>query len=446
MLTGARGRPPCISSARSAAGRQRRSRAALDAHASAAAPATAFGQKPDAARRAPATSTSSSISASASARANGFAASPPAPRFATPPGRWRPASSRFPAASAAAAFRRPIRGSARARHRAARLWRRHRPPHGADRRGRAACRPPGAADPRPSRTLGRGDGFARVLERAGVAAAPRPTRSPTLVADVVPLDDIRPGTVDGRDARPPAEPHRRPPARRARPSAPASTSSSSLKRAGRRARPHPHPDRGRRHAAAHPGPGRRQPLPLGPRRRRSGQGGRSLYPRARQPDQHRRPQLATTASTSSSSIAAPPPARPRPASCSMPASTAAVGQGPAADAVGAGRPRRMVRGLGRRPRERRACSGRCRARLLQFRPADATRSSAIRGCTAASISAPATERRSSPPPTAGSPRAGWAGGYGQQVRLAHAGGLATSYSHMSRIAARAGIDASARAR
>lgn len=30
-------------------------------------------------------------------------------------------------------------------------------------------------------------------------------------------------------------------------------------------------------------------------------------------------------------------------------------------------------------------------------------------------------------------RAGWAGGYGNQVRLTHAGGLATSYSHMSRI-------------
>ncbi|MDQ4086570.1 MAG: M23 family metallopeptidase, partial [Pseudomonadota bacterium] len=29
--------------------------------------------------------------------------------------------------------------------------------------------------------------------------------------------------------------------------------------------------------------------------------------------------------------------------------------------------------------------------------------------------------------------AGWAGGYGRQVRLSHAGGLATSYSHMSRI-------------
>ncbi|MGZ8997844.1 MAG: peptidoglycan DD-metalloendopeptidase family protein [Allosphingosinicella sp.] len=35
-------------------------------------------------------------------------------------------------------------------------------------------------------------------------------------------------------------------------------------------------------------------------------------------------------------------------------------------------------------------------------------------------------------------RAGWAGGYGRQVRLNHAGGLATSYSHMSRIAVQPG--------
>ena len=32
-------------------------------------------------------------------------------------------------------------------------------------------------------------------------------------------------------------------------------------------------------------------------------------------------------------------------------------------------------------------------------------------------------------------RAGWAGGYGRQVRIAHGGGLLTSYSHMSEIAA-----------
>jgi murein DD-endopeptidase MepM/ murein hydrolase activator NlpD len=35
-------------------------------------------------------------------------------------------------------------------------------------------------------------------------------------------------------------------------------------------------------------------------------------------------------------------------------------------------------------------------------------------------------------------RAGWAGGYGQQVRLAHSDGISTSYSHMSRIVARPG--------
>ena len=34
--------------------------------------------------------------------------------------------------------------------------------------------------------------------------------------------------------------------------------------------------------------------------------------------------------------------------------------------------------------------------------------------------------------------AGWAGGYGQQVRLVHGGGLMTSYSHMSRIVAQPG--------
>ena len=35
-------------------------------------------------------------------------------------------------------------------------------------------------------------------------------------------------------------------------------------------------------------------------------------------------------------------------------------------------------------------------------------------------------------------RAGWRGGYGRQVALAHGGGLGTSYSHLSRIAARPG--------
>jgi murein DD-endopeptidase MepM/ murein hydrolase activator NlpD len=35
-------------------------------------------------------------------------------------------------------------------------------------------------------------------------------------------------------------------------------------------------------------------------------------------------------------------------------------------------------------------------------------------------------------------RAGWAGGYGRQVRIAHGGGLASSYSHMSEIVAEPG--------
>jgi murein DD-endopeptidase MepM/ murein hydrolase activator NlpD len=35
-------------------------------------------------------------------------------------------------------------------------------------------------------------------------------------------------------------------------------------------------------------------------------------------------------------------------------------------------------------------------------------------------------------------RAGWAGGYGRQVRIAHAGDLTTSYSHMSSIVAEPG--------
>ena len=34
--------------------------------------------------------------------------------------------------------------------------------------------------------------------------------------------------------------------------------------------------------------------------------------------------------------------------------------------------------------------------------------------------------------------AGWHGGYGQQIEIAHAGGLETTYGHMSRMAARAG--------
>ncbi len=64
-----------------------------------------------------------------------------------------------------------------------------------------------------------------------------------------------------------------------------------------------------------------------------------------------------------------------------------------------------------------------------------TRSCALPGCIAGSTSAPVMVRRSSRPPTDRVTRAGWAGGYGQQVRLAHGGGMGSSYSHMSRIVA-----------
>jgi len=43
-------------------------------------------------------------------------------------------------------------------------------------------------------TLGRGDGFARVLERAGVAGA-EADRVATMIGEIMPIGDIRPGTV-----------------------------------------------------------------------------------------------------------------------------------------------------------------------------------------------------------------------------------------------------------
>ena len=83
-------------------------------------------------------------------------------------------------------------------------------------------------------------------------------------------------------------------------------------------------------------------------------------------------------------------------------------------------------------------SGRCRATSRPISECAAIRSSATRACTrdmdfragyGTPILAAADGRVSA---------AGWAGGYGQQVRIAHAGGIGTSYSHMSRIVARPG--------
>ena len=95
----------------------------------------------------------------------------------------------------------------------------------------------------------------------------------------------------------------------------------------------------------------------------------------------------------------------------------------------------------RRPSPRRSKAGRCCRSPGTSRPTSATaitRSCTSPASTPASTSAPAGAARSSPRATARSSRAGWAGGYGRQVRIAHAGGLVSSYGHMSEIVARAG--------
>ena len=79
------------------------------------------------------------------------------------------------------------------------------------------------------------------------------------------------------------------------------------------------------------------------------------------------------------------------------------GQRPAADAVAERRPQPMVRGLRRRPPERRHDPAGAGPDQLQFRDEDAPDPRLLRGCTGASTSAPATARRSSPSPTAPSP-------------------------------------------
>ena len=283
-------------------------------------------------------------------------------------------------------------------------------------------------------TLGRGDGFARVLERAGVAAAEADQVAALIAEACRSTTSARHG--DRPHARPPPEPHGRPPARRARASAPASTSGSSSSGSN-----------GELALTRIPIAVDDTPLRI------QGRVGASLYRSARAAGVPARAVEAyiralasqisipsgsarTTASTSSSSIAAPRPARPRPAAALCRARPLP------------GRDLQMMQWEQRRPRQWFEASGvgrqsggsssRCRARSPPISACACTRSSAMRGCTAASISAPATARRSSPRPTARCRRAGWAGGYGNQVRLAHAGGLATSYSHMSRIVGRAG--------
>ena len=283
-------------------------------------------------------------------------------------------------------------------------------------------------------TLGRGDGFARVLERAGVGAA-EADQVAALIAGVVPVGDIRPGTIMdltlGRRPEPDAWPAR-------------STGSAFRARFDLRVE-----------IARVDGALALTQIPIAVDEtplRIQGRVGASLYRSARaagvparavesyiralntQVQRARRDQLRTTASTSSSSIAAPPPARSRPASCSMPASIRAERPRPAADAVDERRPQPVVRGVGRRPADAAACPAPVPGRVtsnygLRMHPilgySRMHRGLDFRAGYGTPILAVADGRVA---------RAGWAGGYGQQVRLNHAGGLATSYSHMSRIA------------
>ena len=192
-----------------------------------------------------------------------------------------------------------------------------------------------------------------------------------MIGDVVPVADIRPGTVMdltlGRRpnrtvARPldklqlprPLRPSRRdqPRQRRAHPDL-ESRSRSTRRRCASRAGSAPA-------STARPAPPACRPARSRPISARS-------TPRSRS----RPGSIPTTASTSSSSIAAPPPARSRPASFSMPASSAPSGRDLQLMQWTARRPQPMVRGLGRRPAERRLPAARAGPGHLQLRPAHA---------------------------------------------------------------------------
>ena len=285
-------------------------------------------------------------------------------------------------------------------------------------------------------TLGRGDGFARVLERAGVGAAEADAGRDAGRRRACRSTTSGPARASTSTLGRRAEPDGRAPARQARlprPLRPASSRSSRVDGALQLDRD---PDRGRRHAAAHPGPGRPQPLPLGARRRRARRG-RSKPISARSPPRSRCPpgSAPTTASTSSSSIAAPRPARPRPASCSMPGSTASSGRDLQLMHWSSDGRSQWFEASGVGAPERRHASSRCPAGSPRASACACIRSSAIRGCTSG-IDFGAAYGTPILAATDGTRRAAPAGhgGYGNQVRLNHAGGLGTGYSHMSRIA------------
>ena len=133
-----------------------------------------------------------------------------------------------------------------------------------------------------------------------------------------------------------------------------------------RLRPHPHRHLDRRDAAPDPGPSRLQPLPLGARRRRAQPRRPGLYPRAHHADRHRRPQFLRP-------LRHHPRASPRgdrgnrdrpPALCRA---RAGPGPRPPADAMDRRRRAAMVRGVGRRPLDRRADPAGARADDLGLR-------------------------------------------------------------------------------
>ena len=185
---------------------------------------------------------------------------------------------------------------------------------------------------------------------------------------------------------------------------------------------------------AHPGPGRRQPLPLGARRRRAGAAVeayiRALNTQLKVPAgissddrfdiivEHRRAATGETETGALLYAGLDPRQRPQ----------------PAADAMGERRPTQWFEASGVGRQTRRHDRSRCRAAVsssfgLRMHPilgySRMHRGLDFRASYGTPIVAVADGRVA---------RAGWAGGYGNKVRLNHAGGLATSYSHMSRIA------------
>ncbi len=199
-----------------------------------------------------------------------------------------------------------------------------------------------------------------------------------------------------------------------------------------------HQHRGRQPPAAHSRAGRRRPLLGASRLGRLAAGGRRISARARRPARRRRRDRARRP-------VRPDRRQPPRGDRRKPGRAAALRRDRPrrrarhpADEMEPRRPHRLGRRQWRRPAGRgHGLAGRGPDHVWLWSSLS-TRSCTSPGCTAASISAPVMARRSSPPSDGQVVRAGWAGGYGRQVRIAHGGGIVTSYSHMSRIVAEPG--------